>query len=301
MVAAAQTEFFAGLVTEMKGASVPMGPDVVNFSVREPRGVVGAHHPVQPPVHVLRGQVGRAARGRQHRGGEAARAVAALLAAPRRADRRHPAARRVQRRARRQGSAARRSPAHTDVAMVALVGSVPTGRAVMRAAVRDREAGDARARRQERADRLSGRRPGRGRGRGDRRHELHLVRPVLRLDQPRLHPREDLRRGARAGEGADHALQARHPDRSGDHHGRDRLEGAVRPRDELHRLRQAGRRAADRRRRAAERSGARQRLLRRADRVRRRHHDDAHRARGDLRPGARRSSDGPTRRRCSRR
>ncbi|MGB6548992.1 MAG: aldehyde dehydrogenase family protein, partial [Xanthobacteraceae bacterium] len=32
-IAAAQIEFYAGLVTEMKGASVPMGPGVVNFSV----------------------------------------------------------------------------------------------------------------------------------------------------------------------------------------------------------------------------------------------------------------------------
>src|SRR4029077_16148158 len=31
MVAAAQIDFFAGLVTEMKGASIPMGPAVVNF------------------------------------------------------------------------------------------------------------------------------------------------------------------------------------------------------------------------------------------------------------------------------
>src|SRR3954447_7680963 len=30
MVAAAQTEFFAGLVTEMKGHSIPMGPNAVN-------------------------------------------------------------------------------------------------------------------------------------------------------------------------------------------------------------------------------------------------------------------------------
>ena len=35
-----QLEFFAGLVTEMKGASIPMGPLVMNFSVREPLGVV---------------------------------------------------------------------------------------------------------------------------------------------------------------------------------------------------------------------------------------------------------------------
>lgn len=39
-VAAAQLDFFAGLVTEMKGASIPMGPDSVNFSVRQPLGVV---------------------------------------------------------------------------------------------------------------------------------------------------------------------------------------------------------------------------------------------------------------------
>lgn len=38
--AAGQFEFFAGLVTEMKGASIPMGPARVNFSVREPVGVV---------------------------------------------------------------------------------------------------------------------------------------------------------------------------------------------------------------------------------------------------------------------
>src|SRR6184192_2237322 len=37
---AAQLDFYAGLVTEMKGQSIPMGPDAVNFSVREPLGVV---------------------------------------------------------------------------------------------------------------------------------------------------------------------------------------------------------------------------------------------------------------------
>lgn len=39
-VAAAQMEFFAGLVTEIKGSSIPMGPNAVNFSVRQPMGVV---------------------------------------------------------------------------------------------------------------------------------------------------------------------------------------------------------------------------------------------------------------------
>lgn len=39
-IAAAQMEFFACLVTEMKGDTIPMGPDRVNMTVREPLGVV---------------------------------------------------------------------------------------------------------------------------------------------------------------------------------------------------------------------------------------------------------------------
>jgi betaine-aldehyde dehydrogenase len=39
--AAAQFDFFAGLVTEIKGDTIPMGEGVVNMSVREPYGVVG--------------------------------------------------------------------------------------------------------------------------------------------------------------------------------------------------------------------------------------------------------------------
>jgi len=94
MIAAAQMEFFAGFVTEMKGASIPMGPDVVNFSVREPLGVVGR---IIPFIHVLRRQVGGSAGRRQYGGGEAARAGAAVIAASGRADRRPAAAGRLQR------------------------------------------------------------------------------------------------------------------------------------------------------------------------------------------------------------
>lgn len=39
--AAAQFDFFAGLVTEIKGDTIPMGEGVINLSVREPYGVVG--------------------------------------------------------------------------------------------------------------------------------------------------------------------------------------------------------------------------------------------------------------------
>ena len=101
--AAAQIDFYAGLVTEMKGASIPMGPDAVNFSVREPLRRRRPHHSVQPSVHVRRRQVGGAARRRQHRRDETARAGAAVVAAAGRADRRHPAAGRVESGAGRQG------------------------------------------------------------------------------------------------------------------------------------------------------------------------------------------------------
>ena len=48
--AAAQWDYFAGLVTEMKGETIPMGNGVVNLSVREPFGVcariVAYNHPI---------------------------------------------------------------------------------------------------------------------------------------------------------------------------------------------------------------------------------------------------------------
>ncbi|MBI5909623.1 MAG: aldehyde dehydrogenase family protein [Betaproteobacteria bacterium] len=51
LVAASQIDFYAGLVTEMKGETIPMGEGVVNLSVREPYGVcariVAYNHPIQ--------------------------------------------------------------------------------------------------------------------------------------------------------------------------------------------------------------------------------------------------------------
>jgi betaine-aldehyde dehydrogenase len=57
-VAAAQIDYYAGLVTEMKGSSIPMGPGVVNFSVREPRGVVGRIIPFNHPFMFCAGKAG---------------------------------------------------------------------------------------------------------------------------------------------------------------------------------------------------------------------------------------------------
>ena len=49
-VAAAQIDFFAGLVTEIKGETIPMGDGIVNMTVREPLGVcariVAYNHPL---------------------------------------------------------------------------------------------------------------------------------------------------------------------------------------------------------------------------------------------------------------
>src|SRR5262245_23815590 len=130
---AAQLDFYAGLVTEMKGASIPMGPDVVNFSVREPFGVVGRiipfnHHfifaagksgaplaagntvvlkpPEQAPLSALR----------------LAELIDGILP---------PGVWNVVPGGREVGQVL---SSHPDVAMVALIGSVPTGRAVMKAA-----------------------------------------------------------------------------------------------------------------------------------------------------------------------
>src|ERR1700758_4062428 len=57
-VGGGQIEFYAGLVTEMKGASIPMGPDAVNFSVREPFGVVGRIIPFNHPFMFAAGKSG---------------------------------------------------------------------------------------------------------------------------------------------------------------------------------------------------------------------------------------------------
>ncbi|MEO8739389.1 MAG: aldehyde dehydrogenase family protein [Casimicrobiaceae bacterium] len=132
-VAAAQMEFFAGLVTEMKGASIPMGPDVVNFSVREPLGVVARIVPFNHPFMFAAGKAAAplaagnaviikppdqsplsALRLAELIGGLFPAGVFNVLPGDR-----------------ETGAAL---AAHPGVAMVAIIGSVAAGRAVMRAA-----------------------------------------------------------------------------------------------------------------------------------------------------------------------
>jgi betaine-aldehyde dehydrogenase len=130
---AAQLDFYAGLVTEMKGASIPMGPDVVNFSVREPFGVVGRIIPFNHPFMFAAGKSGAPL--------AAGNTVVlkppeqAPLSALRLAELINgilpPGVWNVVPGGREVGQVL---ASHPDVAMTALIGSVPTGRAVMKAA-----------------------------------------------------------------------------------------------------------------------------------------------------------------------
>jgi betaine-aldehyde dehydrogenase len=133
MVAAAQLDFFAGLVTEMKGASIPMGPGCVNFSVREPLGVVARIVPFNHPFMFAAGKSAAPL--------AAGNAVVvkppdqAPLSALRLAELIGglvpPGVFNVVPGNRETGAALAR---HRDVSMVAIIGSVAAGRAVMRAA-----------------------------------------------------------------------------------------------------------------------------------------------------------------------
>ncbi|MGD9924125.1 MAG: aldehyde dehydrogenase family protein, partial [Pseudorhodoplanes sp.] len=132
-IAAAQMDFFAGLVTEVKGTSIPMGPDVVNFSVREPRGVVGRIIPFNHPFMFCAGKSAAAlATGNTIVVKPPEQAPLSSLRLAELCDGLFPSG--VFNVVPGGREAGARLSAHPDVAMVALVGSVPTGRAVMTAA-----------------------------------------------------------------------------------------------------------------------------------------------------------------------
>jgi betaine-aldehyde dehydrogenase len=130
---AAQLDFYAGLVTEMKGASIPMGPDVVNFSVREPLGVVGRIIPFNHPFMFAAGKSGA----------PLAAGNTVVLKPPEQAPLSAlrlaelidgilpPGVWNVVPGGKEVGQVL---ASHPDIAMTALIGSVPTGRAVMKAA-----------------------------------------------------------------------------------------------------------------------------------------------------------------------
>src|SRR5450432_413902 len=133
MIAAAQLDFFAGLVTEMKGASIPMGPDVVNFSVREPIGVVARIVPFNHPFMFAAGKSAAplAAGNSVVIKPPDQSPLSALRLAELVDGLLPPGVFNVLPGDRDTGAAL---ASHKDVAMVALIGSVAAGRAVMRAA-----------------------------------------------------------------------------------------------------------------------------------------------------------------------
>jgi betaine-aldehyde dehydrogenase len=133
MVAAAQVDFFAGLVTEMKGASIPMGPEVVNFSVREPVGVVVRIVPFNHPFMFAAGKsAAPLAAGNSVIVKPPDQSPLSALRLAELVDGLLPAGVFNVLPGNRDTGAALAS--HKDVAMVALIGSLAAGRAVMRAA-----------------------------------------------------------------------------------------------------------------------------------------------------------------------
>ena len=132
-VAAAQLDFFAGLVTEMKGASIPMGPNAVNFSVRQPLGVVARILAYNHPFMFCGGKMAAAlAAGNAVIIKPPAQAPLSSLRLAELIDGLLPAgAFSVLPGGVEAGSAL---AGHRDVAKVTLIGSIAAGRAVMRAA-----------------------------------------------------------------------------------------------------------------------------------------------------------------------
>jgi betaine-aldehyde dehydrogenase len=132
-IGAAQIEFYAGLVTEMKGDTIPMGPDVVNLTVREPRGVVGRIIPFNHPFMFCAGKAAA----------PLATGNTVVMKPPEQAPLSSlrlaelidgilpPGVFNIVPGGREAGAAL---ASHPGVAMIALIGSVPTGRAVMKAA-----------------------------------------------------------------------------------------------------------------------------------------------------------------------
>lgn len=126
-------DFFAGLVTEMKGSSIPMGTGSVNFSVREPLGVVARILPFNHPFMFCAAKIAAPL--------AAGNTVVikppdqAPLSGIRLAELLHgvlpPGVFNVVLGGKEVGQTL---ASHKDVAKIALIGSVPTGRAVMRAA-----------------------------------------------------------------------------------------------------------------------------------------------------------------------
>ena len=132
-MAASQIEYFAGLVREIKGETLPLGPDSLNYSVREPLGVVVRIHPFNHPLMFAAAKVAPAlAAGEPVIGKPAEQTPLSALAHAEQWSDLFPAGVFNMVTGGRPCGAA--LAAHPDVAKIGLIGSVETGKAVMRTA-----------------------------------------------------------------------------------------------------------------------------------------------------------------------
>lgn len=132
-MAASQIEYFAGLVREIKGETIPLGPDSLNYSLREPLGVVARIHPFNHPVMFAAAKIAPAlAAGNTVIGKPAEQTpLSALALAQVWADLFPAGVFNMITGGRSCGAAL---TAHPKVAKVGVIGSIGTGRAVMRSA-----------------------------------------------------------------------------------------------------------------------------------------------------------------------
>jgi betaine-aldehyde dehydrogenase len=174
-VAAALIDYFAGLVTEMKGASIPVGPDAVNFSVRQPFGVVARILAFNHPFLFCAGKIAAPlAAGNAVIVKPSDQAPLSALRFAELIDGLLPAGTFGVLTGGAETGAALAS--HPKVGMISLVGSA------------------ARTRRKERTDRLSGCGPRRSGSGACARNEFRMVRSIVRFDEPGVRPRGYLRR-----------------------------------------------------------------------------------------------------------
>ena len=132
-VAALQLEYFAGLVTELKGSTIPMGDGIVNMTVREPFGVCARIVAYNHPLMFTAGKVGA----------PLAAGNTVIMKPPPQAPLSSyrmmeliegvlpPGVLNIITGGRQSGEAL---AAHPDVPVVTLIGSVPTGRAIANSA-----------------------------------------------------------------------------------------------------------------------------------------------------------------------
>jgi betaine-aldehyde dehydrogenase len=183
--AAFQLDYFAGLVLEMKGDTIPIDPTRLHFTQREPLGVVARIGAFNHPFMFTAAKItAPLAAGNTVIVKPAEKAPLSALRLAELLDGVLPAG--VLNILNGGAECGAALCSHPDVAKIAVIDSVATGKAILRAAAETIKPVGLELGGKKRADRLSRRRPRSGGSRRGEGHELHLVRTVLRLYQPRL-------------------------------------------------------------------------------------------------------------------